>query len=992
MTENVTGNLLQLENNYYALDPNEIFKKIHTDPTKGLSTQEAAQRLEQLGQNVIPRHKKSIWKALFAPLVNWLIAVYMMSAIAMILLGDVVRTVPTFIIVGANALVAIVQQIRAEKQLEALRKLAASSAKVIRDGQEVEIPTEQIVLGDIVKLSQGDKIPADCRIIEGRNFEVDESSLTGESEPVKKQNKGEKINAGPDLPLQDQKNMLFLGTYIAKGNGTAVVVKTGARTEIGKISIKLEESSTGDIPLRRKLNNFAKYLSFGVVIILILSIIQKIGVRLATDNLSWAIFKADLANSIDLGMKVMPINLPLLTTIVLLTGVLAMANFGVIVREISRVESLGRVSVICSDKTGTMTQNQMTVKTVWLPHYTFPVEGLGYSPEGTITLGEPQGLPGVFDAPPKTDTVANSNLNLLIQSAVLNNNASIAKAEFKTASKFNKTVERWTAKGLPTEASLITLGRKYGIEEDVLRSQYEFIFEYGFDSSLKRMSKVYKKDGTYFVYTKGATEWLMDFIGSVKIYDKILPMNEKLKKYILESMQLYAGQGFRVLSIAYREMKSLPADYENHRDQVENQLIYLGFVAILDPPRDGVREAVQQCHDAGIKVVMITGDSATTAKAIADDLTIFQEGDLVREGKDVPTMPIEDLPKVSVFARVSPEHKEIIVSNYQKEYKKIVAMTGDGVNDALALNMADAGIAMGIAGTDVAKEAADLVITDDSFATIQVGVREGRGLFMKIRNIIYFFICVSIMEAIILFGSSVILPIDSSMWGYWQLNLIYLGAHFFPPLGFTFGKNAKNIMKEKPRDSAEIITPNIFKLMVVHIVIMGLAITGTYLLALNGFPALNQTNLSGITENDMIRYIIDYSTPKPTVDTSRTAILFTNHQLKAQAMAFAVLFICESIFLPFQIRRMNESLKDSLKDMSLVEWFLYFVSIVVLIVIMYLPNMQRSIMTMDPQKSFDLAIMCLSVSDWLVCIGLSLIVLGVVEFTRALFRKRKIFF
>jgi len=361
MTSTAEPTTLKPENNFYYNYPlEEIYNEFSVDPINGLNTEQASKYLELNGPNELKVVKKSSLKAILAPIINLLIIIYLISAVAMWALGEVTKTIPTFIIVGFNGIVAIFQQMRAEKQLEALKKLSEASATVIRNGNEVVLPTNEVVVGDIIKVKTGDKIPADCRIIESNNLSVDESSLTGESEPVKKTPSDGK-NLEEELPLQEQKNMLFFGTFVALGRCTAIVVHTGIYTEIGKISTMLEESNTGEIPLRKKMNNVAKFLGIGVLILIIFSIIWKSFILTQLEMFNWDSFKEAMVLSIDLGMKVMPINLPLLTTIVLLTGVLIMAQKGVIVRELSRTKSLRKVSIVCSDKTKTLTKNEMTI-------------------------------------------------------------------------------------------------------------------------------------------------------------------------------------------------------------------------------------------------------------------------------------------------------------------------------------------------------------------------------------------------------------------------------------------------------------------------------------------------------------------------------------------------------------------------------------------------------------------------------------------------------
>ena len=954
------------ENNFYYNHPIEdIYEEFSVDPKNGLSSEQAFKYLEAYGPNELKVVRKSSLKAMLAPIINLLIIIYLISALAMWLLGEVTKTIPTFIIVGFNAIVAIFQQSRAEKQLEALKKLSEATATVIRDGKETVLPTNEVVVGDIIKVKTGDKIPADCRIIESSNLSVDESSLTGESEPVKK-TRSTNQNLDEDLPLQDQKNMIFFGTFVALGQCSAIVVHTGIHTEIGKISTMLEESNTGEIPLLKYHFTVVQYLGVGVLILIIFSIIWKSIILSRFEIFTWESFKEAMVLSIDLGMKVMPINLPLLTTIVLLTGVLIMAQKGVIVRELSRTESLGRVSVVCSDKTGTLTKNEMTITNIWTVSKEYEVSGYGYDPEGNVHFSWN-----------KANPVENKELDVLVYSGYLNNNCVLNKQVVETLGK-TKSKTTWSIIGLPTEASLKVLGKKYQSDIDNNTKDYEFIHEFSFDSSIKRMSKLYKKNGNHNLFTKGATEWILPLCSQYQLDGKTLPINDEIREKILENMNLYASQGYRILTITNREIneKELVQDLEsdNAREIYESNLIFLGFVVILDPPRDDVFQAITDCKKAGISVIMITGDSISTGKAIAEKLDIYNEkNNLAIEGNQLESISDKNFPRVSVYGRVSPEHKQTIVQRYQ-DMGKIVSMSGDGVNDALALSMADCGLAMGIQGTEVAKEAADMVITDDSFSTIVTGIREGRGLFMKIRTIIYFFVCISVMEAIILFSATLnIYNPFFEMWDYGQLNILYVTAHMFPSLGFTFGNISKNIMDEKPRDSAEIITKDIIKIMLVQMILIGLAIIIVYYLCLNGTIGLSPFNLSGIGYNG----------------SSTDVSLF---QIKARTMGFVILFILESLIMPLQIRRINHPLKDSLHDIDYLKEFLFYLpSLLILIIGIYSLSIQEFIgRTIGDMFNFNF--MYLDFWDWVICIIACLPALFGFEYVRKIARKKHIVF
>ncbi|MHA1729081.1 MAG: cation-translocating P-type ATPase [Promethearchaeota archaeon] len=939
---------------HYNIPIEEIYNYFNVNPEIGLTPEQAEKSIELNGKNELKKVKKSFWNVIIAPIINLLIIIYLISAIAMAALGEITRTLPIFAILFINAIVAIYNQLKAEKQLKALSALSAAKSTVLRNGKETQMISEKITLGDIIKFNQGDKIPADCRIIEVNNFLVNESSLTGESEPVKKNSNSDPLTER-NLPLQDQKNILFLGTFVASGRGTAIVTEIGSNTEIGKINTMLEETSTGEIPLRNKMNNFAKKLAIGVVTLLAISIIYQT-ILLVNSGFTWLLYRQKLVDSIDLAMKVMPINLPLLTTIVLLTGVIAMADKGVVVKEISRTESLGRVSVVCSDKTGTLTKNEMTVVAIWTPDMEYSVTGLGYNPEGTIKRMGIERL---------SEKKKNVQLEKLIFSAFLNNNAALKSESVDTAHKRGSARQKdvYSITGLPTEGALIILGKKYSPNIEQRIKPYEFVYEFNFDSSIKRMSKIFQIAGMYQMFTKGATEWILPLCSNYEDKKGFHYLDRDMRDIILNEMKEFASDGYRVLSICSRDLKQdiIPDNWEadNIREVFEKDLTFLGLVVILDPPRDTAAQAVEECRDAGISVVMITGDSISTGKAIAEKVGIYDKDEHIAiEGKDIEYLSDDDFPKTTVYGRVSPTHKQMIIERYQS-MDKLVSMTGDGVNDALALSMADCGLSMGIQGTEVAKEAADMVITDDSFSTIVTGIREGRGLFTKIRTIVYFFICISIMEAVLLFSSTFFMP--TVLFDFWQLNLLYITSHSFPSLGFTVMSSSEKIMDEKPRDSAEIIEKEIFKLMLSHMLLMGFSIIVAYVICMGGYPISLINQMGNIDYSDISGDFISAA------------------QSKARTMAFVVLFINESVIMPLQIRRINQPLKESVNDIDYIhELPFYLLSIVTLIFLIYSVSVQDFLANIG----WNMYFMFLDPLDWLICIALCLPCLIGFEFIR----------
>ncbi len=956
------------EEYFYNIELEQIYKKLQTNSDNGLTLKEVNKRLEKFGYNEIPKVSKGFIKIYLAPLFNWLIVIYLIGSLILFLAwlfggeGDVTFIAITLGIVLLNCLVAIIQQYRATKKLNALRELTAPTSTIIRDGQKQDIPTKEIVVGDLLVLNQGDKIPADARIIESYNLVINEASLTGESEPVRKSELGKPLEKR-DISIGERNNMVFYGTYISTGNGKSIVVKTGGDTEIGKISHGLEEAGTSEIPIRKKMNNFGKWL--GLIIFAFWFIILMI---------LWAVRgEADIVESMNSALDLMPINLPLLTTIVLVTGVVALAHHGVIIRNLASVDSLGRVSIVCSDKTGTLTKNQMSVQHVWTNGSIFRVTGSGYAPEGEIIL---------MDDPKNPNYVKHIDdypyLKLLLTAGFLNNNSALIKNEIEISGKI---IPNWNVVGSPTEGALAVLFQK-GMG-DYLLDDYESITEYPFDSSLKRMTKLYKRDHDYYSFTKGASEILIPHCTKILYNDAEINFSEEIKNKVMEIVNLYANQGYRILSLCYKVMDTIPPEGDKGREVSESNMIFIGFVTILDPPREGVKESVEQCHEAGVEVVMITGDSPSTARAIASQIGIVSdESDMAIEGKDIKDYEAYDeFRKIKVFARVSPEHKEDIVEQYQ-EQKKVVAMTGDGVNDALALNMADAGVAMGIAGTDVAKEASDMVISDDSFNSIVTGIYHGRGIFARIRVVVFFYICINIFEGLVQFILAIILDLpyflDDAF--HWQWIFLSITLHVFPGLILTFDSTSDDVMKEKPRDSEEILSRNIMYLLFIFGILLALVMVLVYFINMSGnYPVFFENwNFGGLNEAYLYSPENDALNP--------FGVGYT--EAKALTMLMVTLFFCES-FLIFQIRRPNKSLirsliEDSNKRMYIIIGFLF----AVFLMIMYIPGVQITL----ANWGFNFMFMFLTGLDWLVCFLISLICIVSFEIVKFGARKKNISF
>ena len=945
---------------YFHNSIDDLIEHFNTDKDRGLKSSELEQRYLNSGYNELPKIKTSIWKIYLAPIFNFLIIILLITGIAVVILGSPGETVITFTVVVINSVTVIIQQFRAQKALESLKQISALKATVIRDGNQFEIPNRELVPGDIVLLEQGDKIPADGRIIHQVNLTVDEAPLTGESEPVEKSNKNiEKII----LPIQKQFNMIFMGTYVDTGRAKTLITGTGVNTEIGKISTTLNEmGSIEDIPLTRKLNRLGYILGVIVLINLYMLIFYKLVTLAYTGNFVPSEVSNALVSSILRGTNVLPINLPLLTTLVLITGVLNMAQSGVIIKNLSAIESLGRVSVICSDKTGTITKNEMTVEKFWINNEEFEVTGSGYDSEGDILkAGNPINLK------------ENLTFKIFIDSMVLNNNSRLVFEDVKVRISSKKEMAVRRALGSPTEAALLVLSEKAGYIPYDLKRKYRLLNEYSFSSELKRMSSIYilnaAADGA-LVFSKGAPEKIIEISTMIEINGNTHVLDATIKERLMEKINNRALQGYRILAIAYKEF---PNFNNPKRNDAEANLTFLGFVSIMDPPRVGVKEAIKECQSGDIKVIMITGDHPATAKTIATEMNIYRAGDNIIKGKQIQEITEEEFEKISVFARVEPSDKEIIIENYQNK-NHVVAMTGDGINDSLALKLANAGIAMGITGTDVAKETADMVISDDNFTSIEKGVRIGRGLFSKIRTIIYFFICLNIMEATIFFAYEFI-PAFDLVSSEWQHIYIFGIVHSLPSLALVIDKHPKDIMHEAPRDEEQILNKNMWIMLLIQAFLMGLGLVIVLQLTIGGFFPLNEWNL-----NPLISYVDP---------------LAPNSELiaqKARTMFITTLFIIETNFI-WTFRRPNMSLLKSIKDernMSLLAVCLFTLALHILFICFsYSVNYYvNDVLGLDLQINF----MFLSFTDWLVCILLALPGIIGIEIFKYFSRNRNIHF
>ncbi len=772
----------------------------------GITPEEAKRRLEEFGPNILREKKGPSALMIFASqFKNYLILVLVAAAIIALFLGDFTDALVITIVIILNALLGFFQEYRAEKSIEALKKLTAPHAIVIRGGHQEEILASELVPGDLVLIETGERVPADIRLLESASLEIDEAILTGESIPAKK--KAERLKE-KRLPLADRKNMAFMGTLITRGRGNGYVVSTGMRTEIGKIAELIQTVETEETPLQVKLKDLAKKLTYAVIVICLIVFI--------TGTLREGHIFDMFLNAVGLAVAAIPESLPAVVTITLALGVQRMAKRNAVIRKLPAVQTLGSATIICSDKTGTFTRNEMTVRKLYANNSTFEVTNVGYEPKGKFyhnnSVIDPKQIP---------------SLKLLLTIGALCNNAKLEKNG------------NWHVIGDPTEGALIVAAEKAGIKQEEIAKEFPRIGELPFESERKIMSTIHKTPlGKKVAYVKGAPEVILNLSSSIYSDGNVRELSVDEKEEILKINQEMAGNALRVLAMAYKELPDEEQEYTP--ENVEKNLIFVGFEAMLDPPREEAISAVQKTKKAGIKVVMITGDNEFTARAIAKELGLLEGDSKVVTGAELDSMSDADLDNiiqdVAVFARVSPEHKLRIVNSLKKK-NHIVAMTGDGVNDAPALRKADIGVAMGITGTDVAKEASEMILTDDNFASSVAAIEEGRVIYYNIKKTIYYLLSTNVGEILTIFIGLIIgLPIPVIAVQILWINLV---TDSFPALALSVDPPEEDVMLRPPRDPQEpVITRRMFYNMIIVGVVMCVSTLLVFSFALGVFSPI----------------------------------------------------------------------------------------------------------------------------------------------------------
>ena len=760
-----------VETAWYLLEPAEAAARLEVAPDQGLSADEAAARLSRYGPNeLVERGGRSPWRILLEQLTGTLVLILIVAAVVSALVGDIKDAVAILAIVVLNAILGFVQEYRAEQAMAALKKLAVPLVRVRRGGQVAEVPAHDLVPGDIVLLEAGNLAPADGRLIEAANLRIQEAILTGESEAVEKAAAALTPTGGAAPALGDQVNMAFMGTTVTYGRGQMAVVATGMGTQLGHVAELIQGVETTQTPLQRRLNQLGR--SLAIVAAALVVVIFVVGVALGED---WELM---FMTAISMAVAVVPEGLPAVVTIALALGAQRMLKRQALIRKLPAVETLGSVTVICSDKTGTLTENRMTVTVLDLAGHRLDLSEEIHHRE-----------PALVTADPASDIVKSQpSLALLLMGGALCNDAFLQPEGAHPG--------QYRAVGDPTEGALVVAAARFGLWKSTLETAYPRTDELPFDSDRKRMTTIHRIadcgawiadcatiTSPYIAFTKGSVDGLMTVASAVWSDGQAAPLDDKWRQRIADANELLAGKGMRVLGVAFKPVdvaeSGASAAYSGKLDAFESDLILVGLVGMIDPPRPEVKDAVATCRAAGIRPVMITGDHPLTARQIALDLGI-SEGGRVLTGQELAGMSMAELEgvveEVSVYARVSPEHKLNIVEALQTR-GHVVAMTGDGVNDAPALRRADIGVAMGITGTDVSKEAAAMVLLDDNFTTIVSAVEEGRAIYDNIRKFIKFSLAGNLGKVLAVFAAPLMgLPLLFSPFQLLWLNLVTDGV------------------------------------------------------------------------------------------------------------------------------------------------------------------------------------------------------------------------
>ena len=842
---------------WHTLSSEQAFQQLESQPG-GLSQTQAAARLLQYGPNELQAaHRVSPWEILLEQFKNVLILILLGATVISLFLGHGVESLVIAVIVLFAVGLGFVQEYRAERAIEALKQMAAPTATVLRDGVEAKIPARELTPGDVVILHTGDLVLVDAHLIEAINLQTEEAALTGESLPVEKH---VRPLENPDLPIGDRKNMVYAGTAVTYGRGRALVTATAMQTEFGKIAQMLQEVETGKTPLQQNLDKVGAVLARAAFVVV--ALIVALGLLRGQPFIDMLIF------GIALAVAVVPEALPAVVTISLAIGVQKMVKRHALIRRLPAVETLGSTSVICSDKTGTLTKDEMTVRRIFTAGQMFSVSGAGYAPEGEFSTN---------DGAPAAPTPA---MRQLLMAGALASDTEMIQLPGGG----------WDIKGDPTEGALVVAAAKAGLQKTALDATQPRMHEVPFSSETKRMTTIHAADGGLAAYAKGAPEVILESCDRVLNADGEAPLDAAGRQQILAQAQTMASDALRVLGIAAKADTSL--------ESAERSMTFLGLVGMIDPPRPEAKAAIAVCAEAGIRPVMITGDHPVTAQAVARELGLLERGGRVVTGAELEEMTDgqlqHEVEAISVYARVSPAHKLRVVTAWQ-EHGHIVAMTGDGVNDAPSLKKADIGIAMGITGTDVTKEAAAMTLTDDNFASIVAAVEEGRGVFGNIKKYLMYLLSSNIGEIGLMAGSALLglpLPLTAV-----QILYVNLATDGLPALALAVDPPEKGLMKRKPRDPRTgIFTRPVVTLMVLGGIWSTLINLGLFTWALGSGRALEEAMTMTFVSLVLIQFFKAYN-----FRSDRHSVLnkpFENKWLNL-AVGWELLLLVAIVYVPF---------------------------------------------------------------------------------------------
>lgn len=788
---------------WYNLKASEVISALKSD-SNGLSQNEIEKRLAEFGPNeLIKKEKISPWVIFLEQFKSFLVIILLIAVVLSAILGEIADAILIAIIVMFAAGLGFVQEYRAERAMEALKKMAAPTASVLRNGKEIEIAAKELVPGDIIILVTGDRIPADARLVEAVNLRTDEASLTGESVPIEKTDEPLK----GDVDVGDRRNMVFMGTAAVYGRAKAIVTATGMATEFGKIAGMLQEVEKEKTPLQVNLDRVGRYI--GIAALILCFLLAGIGIMRGHEILEMFIWGVALA------VAAVPEALPAVVVISLALGVRRMVKRNALMRKLPAVETLGSTTFICSDKTGTLTQDQMTVRALYADGKIVEVTGAGYEPKGEFYLN------GKTVEPTKTPA-----LEMLLRASSLCNDTSLTSVNGV-----------WDIKGDPTEGALVVVAAKGNLRQEELNEQLPRVAEIPFSSETKRMTTIHRTVKGKMAYSKGAPEVILNSCRYIYCDGKERELTTKDRESVVSVAQNMATHALRVLGVAYRQLAANVGIDES----IEQDMVFIGLAGMIDPPREEVKDAVMLCDRAGIKSVMITGDHKLTAIAIAKELGIYKQG-IGFSGAELDALSGEEfeslVEKIEVYARVSPAHKLRVVEALAKK-RHVVAMTGDGVNDAPALKKADIGVAMGITGTDVTKEAADMILTDDNFASIVAAVEEGRGIFDNIKKYLMYLLSCNIGEILLMASAILIGPLLGLPYGAIpliavQILFVNLVTDGLPAIALSIDPAAPDIMERKPRPRGQgIFTRPVIILMLIGGVWIGIVTLWTFRWALD---------------------------------------------------------------------------------------------------------------------------------------------------------------